>query len=151
VAEGDSVAKRLVDEIAADLATNAGLPAHTVAKYRRPRAILPDDCPLLCVWLEAKTPTPRTTKWFDSAMTIGVSWHEESVAEVETLVLDEDVALALMSSLEKIEARVRVLAAQGLTDAWEVLPGESRYLGPEMQQSATEGFALAIEARLTEA
>lgn len=145
-----TVARNLIDALAGDLESNAGLREHRTVKYRRPRIILPEECPLLVVWLEAKVPTPKTTVWFDSAITIGVSWHEETVDEVTTLIDNEDISISLMESLERIEERVRVLARDGMSDSWQVLPGESRYLSPELQQGLTEGYALAVEARVTE-
>lgn len=140
----------IIDALVTDLNSSASLPAHSTVKYRRPRAIMPEDCPLMVVWLLGKAPTPKTTEWFDSQISIGVSWHEETVADAETLMTNEEVAVTLMNARSKIEARVRALAKVGLSDAWEVVPGISQFLPPEMQQGLTEGYALEVITRVTE-
>lgn len=138
-----SLAKDIIDAIATDLNANADLPSHGTVKYRRPRAILPEDCPLLIVWLQTKNPTPVTTEYFDGEIGVGISWHIESVQEAVTLQNDEATATTLIDALEGIEGRIRHLARNGLGvgAAWDVRPGESLYLPPEMAQGLTEGYA----------
>lgn len=145
-----SLEQTLIDEIVTDLNNNAGLPAHQTAKYRRPRFIMPDDCPLLVVWLIAKQPSPITTERFDAAISIGASWHEEVVEELETLVQDDAKALALIDARAAIEDRARALSVTGLTGSWEIYPGASEYMPPENEEAMTEGFAVEIIARVTE-
>lgn len=147
-----SLAKDVVDAITTDLNASAGLPSHSTIKYRRPRAILPDDCPLLIVWLQTKQPTPVETQNFDGEMSIGISWHVESVEEATTLVNDEATATALIDALERIEGRIRHLAKNGLGvgAAWQVIPGESLYLPPELAQGLNEGYATEALVTVTE-
>lgn len=147
-----STAKSIVDALATDLNNNANLGTHSTVKYRRPRAILPADCPLLVVWLQSKSPTPVTTEFFDGEISIGISWHVESVQEALTLQNDEATATALIDALEKVEGRIRYLAKNGLGvgAAWDVRPGESLYLPPEMAQGLTEGYAQEAIVTVTE-
>lgn len=145
-------AKAIVDAITTDLNANAGLPTHDTVKYRRPRAIMPDDCPLLIVWLQQKIPTPVETENFDGTISVGVSWHVEAVDEALTLQNDDATATALIDALERIEGRIRYLAKNGLgvEAAWNVAPGESLYLPPEMAQGMTEGYATETLVTVTE-
>lgn len=146
------IAQDVVDAIAADLDANAALATHTTVKYRRPRAILPADCPLLVVWLSGKGNAPQTTQRYDGEIVVGVSWHEQTVQEAQTLARDNTVALALLTALDKIEARVRHYGLNGIgvLAAWQVLPGDVLYLPPEMEQGLTEGYALEVNVRVTE-
>jgi hypothetical protein len=151
----DPVEQRIVSALANDLEDNAGLPSHLLVKYRRPRAILPADCPMLVVWLLFDRPAPLETETFQTVATIGISWHEETVEEAAKLSNDSEVSLALISALSKIKARLRALASAGLTDpavgeAWQVLPGETAYLSPDMAQGLVEGYALEAIVDLTE-
>lgn len=147
-----NTSQQIIDGIALDLDTYAGLPDHSTIKYRRPRAILPADCPMLVCWLLGKSPRPLTTERFDSEISIGVSWHLETIVEAQTLERDTDKSIELIDALERIEDRVRLLAANGVDvdAAYQVLPGEVAYLPPEMQQGLTEGYALEVNVRVTE-
>lgn len=149
-----SIAKDLVDAIATDLDTNGSLGAHTTVKYRRPRAIVPDDCPLLVVWFMSKEPNLETgtTDRFDKTIGIGVSWHEETVAEAQTLVNDEAKSTALIDALEKIEARSHELSrlGAGVAEVYEILPGASAYVPPEMQDGLVEAVVHELVCRTSE-
>jgi len=150
-----TVTRELIDAIAADLDAESGLPRHQTIRYRRPIAILPEDCPLLVVWLMEKDSAPQTTVRFDSVLRLGVSWHEETVEQAKTLVVDEEAASSLMDAIEAIEARARSWATSGLTNgpdgAWELLPRRVEYIPPgEGSTGLTEGYGLMVEARITE-
>lgn len=127
-------------------------PPHGTIKGRRPLAIQPDDCPLLIVWTDSKRATPVTTERFDAEYTIGISWHEATVEEVETLIRDEDISWSLSEARDKIEDRLRTLATTGIGvgAAWQVLPGESTYVGPLPQQGMIHGYAVECIVRVTE-
>ena len=142
----------VIDAIAADLEDNGDLVAHNLVKYRRPRAITPAVCPLMVVWLISKVSHPESNVRFGSDLTVGVSWHEETVAEAQTLINNEATARALLDARGKIEARFRELARIGLgtENAWELLPGGSAFLAPEMAQGLTEGYVLQANVRLSE-
>lgn len=147
--------QRVVKAIAADLEANAGLPPHLLVRYRRPRAILPADCPALVVWLVLMEQVARTTEWFDGTITVGISWHEEAVVEAQTLAENEGLSLRLIEALSLIRARLRVLSRTGLVDpataeAWQVLPGAVQYLAPEAAQGLTEGYVLEATVDVVE-
>jgi hypothetical protein len=139
----------MIDSVVEDLNDNGDLPEHGTVKYRRPRVILPEDCPLMVVWLILDEPTPQTTKRFDTGWRIGVSWHEQAVDEAKTLTVDEALSLALIDAVEKIKARFRAIATGGLADvpeAYEFLPGSTRYLAEELAQGLTEGYVTELLA-----
>jgi hypothetical protein len=129
------------------------LPEHRTVKYRRPRDIQPADCPMLVVWVEAKVPTPVTTATFDGVVSLGVSWHLAAVKEAQTLVEDEALSVALLDAIELIENEIRRLADVGVPaapGAWQILPGETLYLPPEMAQGLTEGYVTEAVCRIAE-
>lgn len=147
------LARRLVVALASDLDKMGGLDEHNTIAGRIPPAIMPEMCPLMVVWLDTKVPRPQTSVWFDGAISIGVSWHEAVVEQAETLVEDLDVQFALMDALDRIEARVRTLASEGfstISEVWQVLPGEVRYLAPELQEGLVDGYAIEVVVYATE-
>lgn len=149
-----SVMSDLVDAVADDLDANAGLPDHDTIRYRRPRAIMPDDCPLLVVWFASKDVSLEagTTDRFDKAYSIGVSYHVETVAEAQSLVNDPEMSKELMTVLEAIEARSHYLSTNGVgvSPVYQVLPGSSVYMAPEMKDALVEGVVHEIVARASE-
>jgi hypothetical protein len=147
-----SLIKDVIDAVTLDLDTHAGLPKHATVRYRRPRAIMPDDCPLLVVWPITKSPTPQTTEVFDSVIQVAASWHVETVEEAQTLIDDEALSLELINAIEMIEARIRHMSINGIDveQAWEVLPSDVLYLPPEMQAGLVEGYHASIVVRATE-
>jgi hypothetical protein len=111
------------------------------------------------VWVVGKDPAPTVTLGgaydtgsFFSDMTIGASWHEESVEQVKSLIEDEELSISLLMNQERIERRVRQLAKEGWTipEAWEVSPAGSVYLPRDYQEGLTEGYATAITVRTRE-
>jgi hypothetical protein len=150
----DSVARRLAEGLAADFDASADLPAHMTLAGRRPRAILPEDCPVLVVWLDRKATSPESTERFDGQLVLGASWHEQAVEEAKTLVDNPGLSWSLLGAIERIEGRVRALARTGLAtvpEAWQIIPGDTQYVGPLPQQGLVEGYALEIVAAVTEA
>jgi hypothetical protein len=149
-----SLSRDIVLALAADLDANASLDPHSTVKGRRPRAILPEDCPLLVIWLDNKRPSPATTERFDGIITIGISWHEEAVEEAETLIDDEDLSWRLAENIERIEGRIRYLSRAGLgslLNPWQLLPGAMDLVGPLPQKEGlVEGYALEVTAEVTE-
>lgn len=142
----------VIDALVADIEANADLPEHNTVKYRRPLAIVPEDCPLLVVWLVIGRPTRSTNVTFDSVLTVGVSWHVETVEQAQTLIEDPAKSAELLVALGKIRARVRELSRTtlGVEHAWEVLPSDTTYLPPEMQQGFTEGYGHEVLVQVTE-
>lgn len=146
-----SLDRDIIEALATDMDANAALPVHTTY-HGRPPALKPDDCPALVVWLDSKRPTPVTTEWFDAIYTIGISYHEASVDQAETLVSDEELKWVLSEARGNIEGRLRALAQTGIgvDAAWEVEPGESQYFGPPLQQGLTQGYAVECIVKVTE-
>jgi hypothetical protein len=143
--------KDIILGIADDLDANADLPPHVTIRGRRPLAIQPTDCPVLVVWLDHKVAVPRTSIRYDADYTIGVSWHEATVEEVESLVRDEDIGWSLAENRGKIEARLRALSRSSpVASAWEMKPGESTYIGPLPQQGMVHGFTVEAIVSVTE-
>ena len=159
-----SLHKDIIDAIADDLDNHAKLPNHGTLRYKRPRAIQPDDCPLLVVWLVQKLTQGEgnTTHWWTSLVRVAASWHEEVIEEAETLQHDEAEAIRMLDAVEKIETRVRWLSRKGLlvpegagdhhptVEAWQVTPGGVRYEPPEMETGLVEGYAVDILVDVTE-
>lgn len=149
-----SVARLLVQQIAADLEANAGLTTpHGLVRWRRPRAILPKECPLLVVWLDEKALTPIESSSFDGTAIVGISWHEATVEQARLLIDDEAKATSLLDNLERIEWRVRSMAPGGIVTigaSWQVRPLFVRYERVPEQQALTEGYALAVECKIVE-
>lgn len=147
----DSLEQRIIDALVDDIEASAGLPIHTVVRYRRPRAVLPEELPMLVVWLASKETTPITTIRFSSTIQVGVSWHEQSVEEAETLVQDTSIGLALMTNIALIEDRVRAIETAGglpVPEAQEMLPSGTVY--ETLQDGLVEGYALSVLVRVTE-
>ena len=151
------LAKSIIDKIAEDLETNGGLAEHFTVKYRRPRAILPMQCPLLVVWLVRKQPTPLTTEMFDGNVIVGCSWHQATIDEAQQTptgiaARNTETGEEMMAAIGKIEERMRYLAKNGigLQECWEVLPGEVSYVSPEMSQGLTDGYEMAVICKVTE-
>jgi hypothetical protein len=143
--------KEIILGIADDLDGNAGLPPHVTIRGRRPLAIQPDDCPVLVVWLDSKRAVPRTSIRYDADYIIGVSWHEATTEEVETLNRDEEIGWSLSENRGKIEARLRYLSGNSpVASAWEMKPGESTYIGPLPNQGMVHGFAVEAIVSVTE-
>lgn len=148
-----NLARTAVEKIA-ERVEAVGLPEHQHVLYRRPRTIQPGDCPLLVVWFIAKEPnlTGGTTDRFDNVMRIGVSWHEETVDEAQTLIDNPEISVALMDALERIETASRKMSKDGLGDdrIYEVLPGASAYVPPEMEEGLVEGVVHEVLCRVSE-
>lgn len=141
----------LIDVIADALEASA-LPEHGLVKYRRPKAILPEMCPLLVVWVRYKEPARGTTTWYDSTITVGVSWHEESVEEAETLTPDEILSTSLLDNLDIIQTAIRDLcnSGSGVDEAWQMLPGFVSYMEPRRETGLSEGYTCDVVINVTE-
>jgi len=146
-----SLDTELIDLIADALET-ADLPDHTLVKYRRPKAILPEMCPMLVVWVRYKEPRPGTTQWYDAVVTVGVSWHEEAIEEAETLTPDEILSTSLLDNLDIIQTAIRDLCNIGnsITEAWQMLPSTVTYMEPRRETGLTEGYTCDVVINVTE-
>ena len=149
----DALEIRLIDVITAHCESDASLPAHQTVKYTRPVVVLPDDCPLLCVWLVAKESAPYTTDNDDSKISIGVSWQVEAVDRAETLMEDPKRSKETISAVFRLQAALRDifqrgwLAATG-TDIPEAYDGalvNVDYTPPtSLETGLVEGYALTV-------
>lgn len=146
-----SLAQEIIDRLAEEIEA-LDLPDHDTVLYRRPKSILPENTPMLVIWLQGKVPNPVTTQWFDGLYTIGISWHQESVDESESQEMDTDLSVDLMDRIGQIEAAVRSLSITGwdVEGAWELTPGETTYSEPLRESGVTEGYALTVLVRVTE-
>ena len=147
-------AKDLVNGIVEELDGLSGLPHHSTIKYRRPYAVLPGDCPLLCVWLVTKSLRLITTEMFESTFTIGVSWQVESVESSQTLIVDEEKQEELLESVELIEEKLREMGLRGspvpgLT-AYELFPVSTDYIPAEVETGLVEGYLVSVVVNTTD-
>lgn len=146
---------RIIDQIAADIDSNAGLPKHETVRYARPLVVLPDDCPILCVWLLQKAMAPRTTNYYDSVIAVGVSWQVWTERESQTLQEDEPRRKKMLKDMLAIQARVRYLGIHGLSEnideAYEFLPVGVDYTPPSsLDTGLVEGYAMTVHVNVQE-
>jgi hypothetical protein len=152
---------RLMDAMATDLAENAGLPDCNVVKYRRPRVILPEDCPLLLVVVDdaGKLEAPEGTIRVRSRVPFSLEWYEQAVDEVQTLVDDPELSLALWLNAKRIELRVRKWAVEmtelggvplGVPECEEIDAAALLPFRLDLEDGAVEGIAVIAEARIVE-
>jgi hypothetical protein len=161
----DEVVRTLVGDVryatieAGYIVPDPALPAivspKTVKRYGRPRAVLPTDCPVLCVWMANKLRTPvETDPVHDARLVIGASWQIETIEEARTLVDDEANEIELLARMQDIERHVMKLAEDGwdVAGAWQITAGDSSYFRtPEgLEQGVTEGYALEVLVDVTE-
>lgn len=147
----------IVDKLSAFLADNVDLPPYTLQKYRRPRAVLPDDCPLLTIWLVHKGMLAATTNNFDSRINIGISWQIDATDRATTLEEDEDAARDLLRQVGEIQHWIRYLGVHGwpegetISEAYEVLPLSVDYLPPmALETGLIEGYAMTVQVAVVE-
>lgn len=144
----------LIEAIHADLEANADLPDHETQLYLRPRAIIPEDCPLLVVWVIDDVPNLSlgTTVTFDYTVSVGVSWHVQVTEDAETMVRNDEVVLDALAVLERIRNRIRVMSTDGIgVDAChEVLPGISTPNAPALATGLVEGYATSVLCSIVE-
>jgi hypothetical protein len=150
VVDDRTVEERVVEAIGLDLDLNAGLDAHDTLLYRRPRAVMPEDCPLLCVWWDSKDIDFLTTQKFHYSLAIGVSWQEETVEEAQTLMRDDVIARSLIRNIHKCEKRIEHIAINGwdIAPAWELLPQGTEYT--RMEEGLVEGYAFVVQVAVSE-
>lgn len=146
---------RLVDTIASEINGNVDLPDHSTVRYGRPLVVLPDDCPLLCVWLLQKAMVPRTTNYFDSTIAIGVSWQVWTEREIESLQEDEERRKRTLKEMLRIQARIRYMGVHGLSEeigeAYEFLPVGVDYTPPSsLETGLVEGYAMTVHVNVQE-
>lgn len=146
---------RIIDAVAADINTNAGLPQHTTVRYARPIIVVPNDCPILCVWLLQKAMSARTTNYFDSTVAVGVSWQVWTEGEILTLREDEGRRKRTLKEMLAIQARIRYLGVHGLSEeigeAYEFLPVGVDYTPPSsLDTGLVEGYAMTVHVNVQE-
>lgn len=166
------VETRVIDGIIADLNNNAGLPEHSTVYYRRPAAVLPENCPLLCVWMIRKVfGNPTNLSTYD-AMEIGITWQVDATERALTLFGpgegDEEgaedrlwEARELFQDMKRIENRIRMLAGfagydvspviPGVPEMDTILPGGVNYIPAEsIETGLVEGYAMTVEVTVHE-
>lgn len=146
----------VIDAIANEIGSISGLPRHTEVRYRRPVAVFPEDCPLLCIWPMGKNLVLRTTEWYDASYTIGVSWQEPAVNRATQLSDDPEGAKALLHALGLIEEKLRTLGRsttplEAVPAVHGLYPSSVTYLpGPEMETGLVEGYVVTVQVDLVE-
>lgn len=153
----DGVEVRVCDEIAAWLESTAGLPTHSVLKYERPPAVLPDDCPLLIVWYQNKLYQPVTTHKFDNRALFGVSWQVSGVRRATSLRAAEEEGRENLNNVTKIEVAMRTLSVGGWPDggvvpeAYDLIPASVDAEPPmSMETGLVRGYSMAVTVHITE-
>lgn len=154
---------RIIDALADDMEAAADLPDHQTVRYERPYIVLPEDCPLLCVWLEMKRLTPRGTNRWESAVGIGISWQWAAAEEIETLVNNPERTKENLMVLGRMERRIRVLASmQGdpgvpmpikwdVPEAFQVMPESLDFVPPSsIETGAVKGYAMGVRVSVEE-
>jgi hypothetical protein len=121
--------------------------------------VLPEDCPILCVWLMGKSSAPRTTDNDDSIMSIGVSWQVEAVGRAETLMEDQERSRATLGAILAIQRRIRLLfqkgwaevAPENIDEAYDGFLAEVDYTPPSaLDTGLVEGYALTVRVMCLE-
>ena len=160
--EPSDIVKRIIRGMASDIDDNARLPDHTTVLFKRPAAVFPDDCPLMCVWLLQKAYTPTGTKLLENAIGIGISWQVEGIDRAETLKDDPNKHEDMLDAVAKIEWRVRAMGAllgdyeqtefvPGVPEVDMVLPVSVDYIPPlSIETGLVEGYAMAVEVDVRE-
>ena len=149
---------RIIDALTESLEHYADLPRHKTVRYRRPYAVLPEDCPLLCVWLMEKTFTPITTNTFDSAINIGISWQEQAVIEAQTLADNPRKAKELLEIMGRIQQHVRDLSVGdwsrsggSVDEAYQLYPVRTDYFPPmSIETGLVEGYLMTVRVNAQE-
>jgi len=144
---------RVVDALADYLENDAELPRHDVVKYRRPLAVLPDDCPLLCIWLIDKAFRPLTTNFFNGSMNLGISWQQASVMEAQTLRDNPKLAKELLEAIGRIQQSVRNVAVKGwdVLEAYQVYPMRVDYFqSMPVDTGLVEGYLMTVRVDVQE-
>ena len=124
-------------------------------KYRRPRAILPENCPLLCVWVMRERIEPQTNTRYETIVWLGVSWHEAAVDSAETLEMNEDRALSLMRAVNAIKGVTMRLGVSGwdvpgASEVWPTSVSWQGSMGNILDTGLVEGYAVEVQVRAKE-
>ncbi len=124
-------------------------------KYRRPRAILPENCPLLCVWVMRERIEPQTNTRYETTVWLGASWHEASVDSAETLQMNPERALSLMQAVSAIKGVTMRLGVSGwdvpgASEVWPTSVSWQGSMGNILDTGLVEGYAVEIQVRAKE-
>jgi len=157
---------RIVEALAQAVEASPELPPHQTVLFKRPRAVLPDNCPLLCLFLVQKVYTAETVVYYDDAIAIGITWQEESVTAAETLIDDPESAKSQLRAMSAIEEVIMGLSIDGLavtqgemedgsgreSDAvYAVYPvGIDLSEAPQTEEGLVEGYAMTVEVDATQ-
>lgn len=150
---GDDLQIRIIDAITSDLNSSAALPQHQTVKYTRPVVVIPEDCPLLCVWLVGKRMTPRTTEDFDNIITIGVSWQVWVESTISTLKEDPRRSMEMLKVMARLEQRIRTLWREGwsIPEAYEIWPDSVDYVpSSAIETGLVQGYAMTVRVGVQE-
>jgi hypothetical protein len=165
---------RVIDMLIADLNAHADLPAHNTVYYRRPAAVLPEDCPLLCVYLMTKGYQGPVNLGTYDPMAIGITWQEEGIERAETMFGPGEGdfegaerrlydARDLLRNMKRIEERIRRLAGFGgfepedvpqhpeIPELDSILPQAMNYMPAQsIETGLVEGYAMTVEVTVHE-
>lgn len=150
---GKDLEIRIIDAITADLNNNAGLPKHQTVRYTRPVVVVPEDCPLLCVWLVGKRMTPRTTEDVDSIITIGVSWQVWVEETIATLQENPERSKDMLKVLASLQQRIRTIWREGwdIPEAYEIWPDSVDYVpSSSLETGLVQGYAMTVRVGVQE-
>lgn len=155
----DDLEIRLIDTITQYLNNSGDLPQHSTVIYTRPVVVLPEDCPLMCVWLLAKEAAPRTTDEDDALISIGISWQIEAVARAETLRESPERSREALGATLTIQRLMRALfqhgwaqvASQDIPEAYDGWVANADYTPPtSLETGLVEGYALTVRVMVLE-
>jgi hypothetical protein len=155
---------RIIDALERELNLSPSLPEHSTIKYKRARAVLPADCPLLQLFLVQKVFTAETNMYFDDALAIGITWQQEGVQEASTLIDDPELAKDMLRATSALEEVIFRLAMNGLEvervededgremdNVYAVYPVSIDLSEPaQVEEGLVEGYALTIEVDATQ-
>jgi hypothetical protein len=162
----ESLEIRIIDALEREVNKSPHLPDHGTVLYKRARAVLPSDCPLLQIFLVQKLTTAETVVYFDNAIGVGIVWQEEGVQEVTTLIDDPEAAKSQLRAISAIEEVIFRLGIDGLAvEPVEVDDGSGREADQtyaifpvsidlsepvQVEEGLVEGYAMTVEVDVTQ-
>jgi hypothetical protein len=162
----ESLEIRIIDALERQINASPHLAPHQTVLYKRPRAVLPGDCPLLAIFLIQKAFTAETVTYYDTALAVGVTWQEEGNEEVTTLVDEPDMAKSQLRAISAIEEVILRLSIEGLeVERVEVDDGTGREADAayavypvgvdlsdpiQVEEGLVEGYAMTVEVDATQ-
>lgn len=153
----DNLYRDIIDALV-DVYEGLPLAAHNVVKYRRPVVTMPEDCPLLTVFVLSEDIQPRTTVGMDTMIAVGVTWQEAAVDSAQTLKENPERSVSLLNAMQQLKRATWDLNKQVeewvIPGAYEVQPMSVAYSEPRTYQSLdtglVEGYSLTVRVTVEE-